>query len=101
MESEAKPEIFNVTKSVVEIVLDEVLREEKLCSGDEICCCERCRMDVIALALNHLPPKYVVSQEGKAFELYRLQGLAQSRITVYEEILRAVHTVKARPHHNR
>lgn len=88
-------EVFNVTESVVESVLDEVLREEKICT------CRQCRLDVKALALNHLPPKYVVSEQGKAFEIYRLQGLAQSRVTVYQEILRAAQVVKQRPHHTR
>lgn len=95
MEHIPEPKLFNVTECVVECMLDEVLHEEKMCT------CRQCRLDVMALALNHLPPKYVVSEQGKAFEIYRLQGLAQSRVTVYQEILRAAQIVKQRPHHKR
>lgn len=90
-----EPQLFNVLESVVECMLDEVLHEEKMCT------CNQCRQDVKALALNHLPPKYVVSEQGKAFDTYRLQGLAQNRVNVYEEILRAAQLVKQRPHHDR
>lgn len=93
MEHVREPQLFNVTECVVESMLNEVLQQENMCP------CLQCRLDVKALALNHLPPKYVVSELGKAFETYRLQGLAQSRVNVYEEILRAAQIVKERPHH--
>lgn len=95
MEHISEPKLFNVTECVVESMLDEVLREEKMCT------CNQCRLDVEALALNNLSPKYVVSEQGKAFEIYRLQGLAQSRVIVYQEIFRAAQVVKQRPHHQR
>lgn len=33
----------------------------------DICKCEQCKMDIVAYALNNLPPKYVVSDKGGIF----------------------------------
>ena len=44
----------NYMEDAVEATLDEILEWKDTCR------CERCRSDVKALALNHLPPKYVV-----------------------------------------
>lgn len=87
--------MFNITESVVDSLLDEV------CRAEHMCCCEQCRMDVKAMALNNLPPKYVTSEQGRTYETFRVQELTQSRITIYQELLRAAQTVKERPHHNR
>ena len=32
-----------------------------------ICNCERCTMDILAYALNNLPPKYIVTDKGHLF----------------------------------
>ena len=29
-----------------------------------VCCCERCVSDIAAIALNYLPPHYIVEQDG-------------------------------------
>ena len=88
-------EIVNVMEIVVRPLVDQVLREEQMCT------CQRCRLDVMAIALNSLPPQYVVSEEGKAYETCKLQGMLQNRVAVYQAILQAVQMVKQRPHHNR
>lgn len=93
MERAPAIDVINVTEGVVEAMVDEVLREEQMCA------CRQCRLDVMAIALNSLPPKYVATEQGNAYETYRLQGVTQSRITVYQTILRAAQTVKQRPHH--
>ena len=31
------------------------------------CGCEKCRLDVAALALNYLPPHYVVTEKGELY----------------------------------
>jgi len=33
----------------------------------EICKCERCQMDILAYALNNLPPRYVVTRTGHLY----------------------------------
>lgn len=33
----------------------------------DICKCDKCRMDIMAYALNHLPPKYVATRKGHMY----------------------------------
>jgi len=33
----------------------------------DMCCCDKCRDDVMAIALNNLPPQYVVTRKGALF----------------------------------
>jgi len=53
------PEIFclNVMQTIVEEKVDKYIKMFGLCN------CPRCRVDVIALTLSNLPPKYVVVSE--------------------------------------
>ena len=92
---EPMPKLINVMEFIVSAIADEVMAEEKMCN------CAQCQLDVMALALNALPAKYVVTAEGKAYETYRIQGQIQSRIAVYQAVLQAAHMVKARPRHDK
>jgi len=85
--------LINVMEIVVEDMLDEVLRQEGVCN------CEHCRKDVMAIALNELAPKYVVTEMGQTYETYRIKCLPQSRIPVYHAILKASYIVKEHPRH--
>lgn len=49
----------NYMEDVVTDVLDILLKER-----DGICKCKQCKTDIIAFALNRLPPKYIVSERG-------------------------------------
>jgi competence protein ComFB len=62
------------------------------------CKCERCRNDIIALTLNQLGAKYVVTHEG---ELYaRLCTLSNDYdVEILKAIAKSVHTVKEKPNH--
>lgn len=51
----------NYMEDAVEQMMDRVLKDL------DVCKCDRCRMDIKALALNNLPPKYVVSEEGELY----------------------------------
>ncbi|MDR0221754.1 MAG: late competence development ComFB family protein [Lachnospiraceae bacterium] len=33
----------------------------------DVCDCEDCRLDIMAIALNKLPPQYVVTEKGAVF----------------------------------
>lgn len=65
----------------------------------DICKCEKCRLDVIALALNNLPAKYVVTEKG---ELYtKLNEFEQQfGINVDTAIIKAAASVSKSPKHN-
>lgn len=72
--------------------LDEMMKNYDGCK------CERCRADIIASALNNLPPKYVVTDEG---ELYAKIPLAHNRydVEVVKQLAAAANLVKKSPHH--
>ena len=51
-------EIKNYMEDCVRDAIPQIIRSM------DICKCERCKMDILAHALNHLPPKYVVTRKG-------------------------------------
>lgn len=81
----------------------QVLVEEKAPKYVEmfgLCSCERCMEDVKALTLNHLPPKYVVLEQGDLIpRLTVYEGKFSSDITA--QLLQACKLVMERPHHGR
>lgn len=81
---------------IEELVLEEltVLLEKR----KGICKCERCRLDIAALALNNLPPRYVVTDIGRAHT--KLESVkTQFKIDVIKELTKAIAKVKKRPRH--
>lgn len=84
--------------NVMQILVEEKADEYMKMFG--ICCCDKCRLDVRALALNNLPPKYVVLSERERIP----------RLTVYEsrfasditaKLIQACKQVMLTPHHSR
>lgn len=64
-----------------------------------ICKCEKCRLDIIALALNDLPTRYVVSEKGALYT--KLNELEQQfEIDVETAIVKAAVLVSKSPKHN-
>lgn len=84
-----KTEVINVMEAVVLEKLDSVL------SRFQCCCCDRCKKDIVALALNKLPPKYRVLLEGQPPPEIDPQLNAQ----VVTAMIQAVIQVRAKPRH--
>lgn len=64
----------------------------------DICKCEKCCMDIAALALNNLPPKYVVTDKGELFS--KVDSITvQLEADVTAAIAKAAEIVKQRPNH--
>lgn len=90
---EATLELTNFMEHVVTDYVDEVLAEE-----NEFCDCPQCRLDVIAIALNDVKPKYVVTTKGYAYaRMGELQ--AQFKADTIVAVSRAMKIVKAHPRH--
>lgn len=73
---------------------------KRLMSGEQdFCTCERCQLDVVALALNQVQPKYVVTDKG---ELYGRANLMtnQSDTDIIKEVTRAIDIVRESPRHD-
>ena len=85
--------LVNMMQELVQQELDSVLSHYP-----DVCRCERCLLDIQALALNHLTPHYVVSQQGEVYAKIEYMSL-QRQIDVQSALTKAVHIVKERPRH--
>ncbi len=82
--------------NVVEIIAKEYVMN--MMDRMEMCTCSKCICDVLALALNSLPTKYVTSDAGKQYiqlETYKKQFETDVEIA----LMKACLTVKAAPNH--
>lgn len=86
-------QIKNYLEDVVIGYVDETLPEI-----EDFCGCPRCRLDVMALALNDLKPKYVVTPLGYVYA--RMDELeAQFLADTIVAVTRAIKIVKEHPRH--
>lgn len=85
---------FNVTQALVEDKADKYIKMFGMCS------CSRCRIDVIALSLSNLPPKYVVA---KPHELIPRLSMYEQKYNaaVVAQVISSCKKVMDRPHHQR
>ncbi|MDR3288570.1 MAG: late competence development ComFB family protein [Peptococcaceae bacterium] len=62
------------------------------------CMCERCQADIMAYALNRLPAKYSVSQEGEVFTFLENRNLT-NQTKILAEIANAIQKIGNSPSH--
>ncbi|MCI9239940.1 late competence development ComFB family protein [Oscillibacter sp.] len=93
-DQEEQPSYINVMQILVEEKADEYMKMFG------ICCCDKCRVDVRAYALNHLPSKYVVlSQNERVPRLTVYESRFASDVT--SQLIQACKKVMLTPHHSR
>ncbi len=63
------------------------------------CKCERCQADIIAFALNRLPPRYYVSLKGEVMTHFESQ-MVPDKARVLSEVVSAAQIISAYPSHN-
>ncbi len=85
-------ELRNLMEDVVNQALEDVKKYYDFCS------CDQCRMDISALALNKIPPRYVVSNKGESYGRADLLAM-QSGLDVLSVVLEAVKMVQQKPRH--
>lgn len=86
--------LYNLLESEVFHTIDDLLKDRK-----DICSCDKCRMDMAAIALNNLKPKYVVTEKGSLYA--RLDTLDyQFDVDIIKEVIRAIKIVGNNPEHN-
>jgi competence protein ComFB len=61
------PQLKNFMEEVVFLVMKDIVKDINVCT------CEKCSLDIAAIALNDLPPKYIVSEKGELYS--RIDGL--------------------------
>lgn len=81
--------LVNAMENIVLEKLDYVL------SKCQCCKCDRCKKDIVAKALNKLPPRYMVLAEGQPTPDVDHQTNAQ----VVSAMIQAVLAVRAKPRH--
>jgi competence protein ComFB len=90
--------LHNFTETAVLQLLDYVLDNYKI-TKPNLCVCERCRQDIMAIALNKLPPHYVVTNTGKVFTQVSFDHFG-GRAQVIAQIANAVKIVNNNPRHD-
>ena len=91
-DGEAKYKLRNHMEEVVSKKLDEILPNVDMCK------CEKCRMDVLAYALNLLSPKYVVTDTGDLYSRVS-EFTVQSDADVAVALAEAIKVVSKNPKH--
>ena len=84
---------YNVMESVVETTYEQM--KDSL----GVCACEQCRNDVIALALNYLPPRYVSTASGELYSKVSNSLNPQSNADVRKAVAQAAEQVRRNPRH--
>lgn len=89
---QANVEINNYMENIVLDMVDTVINRL------EVCGCAKCRLDIIALSLNSLEPKYVVTQNGMLYTKLNLLR-QQFEVDALSAIVKAALKVKECPRH--
>lgn len=85
-------QIKNYMEEIVFGQMKEVLADINVCT------CEKCLLDIAAIALNDLPPKYVVTEKGELYS--KINTLRQQfEVDVVSAITKAAVLVKRRTRH--
>ncbi|MCL2576064.1 MAG: late competence development ComFB family protein [Defluviitaleaceae bacterium] len=87
-------QIQNYMETCVADMLKPVL------DGLNACQCDNCVMDILAISLNSLPPKYVVTKKGELYtKISNLQN--QFDVDIIAAIAKASVIVSRNPRHDR
>ena len=87
---------MHVLHNLIEDSVYQVINE--LVSDNFMCTCEQCRLDIAAIALNALPPRYVVTNKGASYARADLLEM-QKYVDVIGAVTKAIKLVKDHPRH--
>lgn len=87
-------ELNNFSELIVKRTLKEYLLKANI-----PCKCERCQADIMAFALNRLPPKYFVSLKGEVLTRFESQ-MVPDKARVLTEVVAAAQVIAASPSHS-
>ena len=86
-------QLVNIVEHTVQDTLEDVLK-----TYNGICKCERCRLDMAAIALNKLKPNYAVTSEGAVMSRVALTE-PQNVADVVRSVTDAIKIVSGNPRH--
>ncbi|RJX25795.1 MAG: competence protein ComFB [Dethiobacter sp.] len=87
------PVLQNLMEETVLTAIQDLVNKQNICK------CEQCRLDIAAIALNNLPPRYVVTPKGDSHARADLPEL-QKYVDVIGAVTKAIRLVKEHPRHN-
>jgi len=87
------PQIKNYMEEIVFNQMKDILNDINMCT------CDKCLLDIAAIALNDLPPKYIVTEKGELYSKINTLG-QQFEVDVVAAITKAAVLVKRKPRHN-
>lgn len=79
-----------------EVVQDEL--ELLLAERNDICKCNKCKLDIMVWALNRLPPKYVITDRGRLYTKLKEQEI-QFKADVVKELTKSIDFIGKNPQH--
>ena len=83
--------LYNITEKLVLNKLDATLKRMNCCR------CDRCKQDIVAIALNSLKPMYIVSTKDEIEQ--KILNLKDIGIEVTTKVIKAVLIVRKNPRH--
>jgi len=83
--------LYNVIEKFVLDKLDATLKKMNCCR------CDRCKEDIIAIALNNLKPMYIVATKEEINQ--KIEELSELSNEVTTEVIKAVLAVRKNPRH--
>jgi competence protein ComFB len=86
-------QIQNYMEDVVQDELELLLAEK-----ENICKCQKCKLDMMVWTLNRLPPKYVITSKGRLYTKLKEQEV-QFRADVVKELTKAIMYIGENPQH--
>ena len=85
--------LHNVMEDKVTDLTANLMEEEK-----NFCSCNRCQLDVIALTLNRIKPKYVVTNKGELYSRAQMMT-SQFDADIVKEITKSIDIERENPRH--
>jgi len=90
-------EKYHLRNLVEEAVLIETAERQK--RNTDVCQCEKCRLDVCAIVLNRISPKYTTTPYGELLGKSDTVLSFEMRNLIAVEVLKAVEEVGKNPRH--
>lgn len=81
-------------------IMEIIIKREIKYNKDKLqlkCDCERCLSDILAIALNHFPPKYVVNEHLEPYIRVSYEMMHQGKAEILAQITHAAQHVGKNP----
>lgn len=88
--------VVNYLEVCVENYLHKLLETDP--NYNDICKCEQCADDIMAMALNNLKPYYITSKKGEVFAEYSSLE-CQNHAEVVKEVIKAIEFISKNKSH--